>query len=188
MIPHSVALTHNNCQYMDLSPFHSLKSINMLALLFVPQGRPSVAFWLLIPVFMFDSLLNSGIIIANTGFMIKHSPQAQRTMFIAAGNAFAGMVGGLAAIFAGGCLNLSSEWTFSWQGLHIVNYHLVFAASLLLRLVSAVLARSVQEPSSPATREMVAEIFGATHLRFRRSKRKLLRRFRKTEPKQLTPG
>ncbi|MCA8999904.1 MAG: MFS transporter, partial [Planctomycetaceae bacterium] len=46
----------------------ALKSINMIALMLVPPV-PQLAFWILAPVFMVDMALNSGIAIANNGFM-----------------------------------------------------------------------------------------------------------------------
>jgi hypothetical protein len=45
----------------------------MIGLLFLPKD-PTLAFWIMVPVFIIDSLLNAGIAIANNGFMLKNSP------------------------------------------------------------------------------------------------------------------
>ena len=76
------------------------KSANMLALLLTPHN-PDIAFWVLAPFFMLDAAQNAGILIANNGFMIKHSPTENRTMYIAATQALAGIVGGVTSIAAG---------------------------------------------------------------------------------------
>ena len=78
----------------------AFKSINMFGLLLCPAD-PTIAFYLLAPFFMVDAFLNAGIAIANNGFMIKNSPRENRTMFVAAGAGFAGIIGGAASIAAG---------------------------------------------------------------------------------------
>ena len=142
----------------------AFKSTNMLALLLIPPD-PDIAFRVLIPVFMFDSTLNSGILIANNGFMIKNSPRANRAMFIAAGNAFAGMAGGVASIATGWALTRIDSVVWTWHGQSYGGYHVVFAVSLVLRLVAAVMARSLHEPASYRTRHLVAMLVRELHLR-----------------------
>src|SRR6185437_3958242 len=115
-----------------------------------------------IPVFMFDSMLNSGILIANNSFMIKHSPRDQRAMFIAAGNAFAGMVGGTASVVSGYWLRSMADWSCVWNGKLLVGYHVLFAISLGLRLVAAVLAQMLREPSASPTPEVLNQIAART--------------------------
>jgi MFS family permease len=145
----------------------AFKATNMLALLLVPP-RPDVALIVLTPVFMLDALLNAGIAIASNGFMLKHSPQENRTMFIAAGTALAGMVGGLTAVAAGAFLRGFSGWSFSWAGGTFVGFHLLFAASLLLRLISIGFAVRVREPSACDTRHVINQLIGVTPLRILR--------------------
>ena len=112
----------------------TLKAVNMLALLLTP-ANPTVAFWVLVPVLMMDAQLNAGINIANQGFLLKHSPRENRTMFIAAGTALAGMVGGVTAVAAGFCLTRAAGWSVQWAGWHISHFHVVFAISAALRHV-----------------------------------------------------
>jgi MFS family permease len=144
----------------------AFKSINMIGLLACPAD-PTVAFYLLAPVFMIDAFLNAGIAIANNGFMIKNSPRENRTMFIAAGTGFAGVVGGTASIVAGAAIAASDDWSLVMHGATYVNFHVLFAISLVLRLVSAVLATRVREPSSAGARQVAGELLLATQLRVR---------------------
>ena len=126
----------------------TFKSINMIGLLACPAD-PTIAFYVLSPIFMIDAFLNAGIAIANNGFMIKNSPRENRTMFIAAGVGFAGIVGGTASILAGAAISMTSEWSWTAFGTRYVNFHVLFAASLLLRLISAGLATRVARPVRP---------------------------------------
>ena len=143
----------------------AFKSTNMIALLVVPT-RPELAFVVLTPIFMLDALLNAGIAIASNGFLLKNSPQENRTMFIAAGTALAGMVGGVTAVGAGAFLRGLSTWSTTWGGGTFNGFHVLFGASLLLRLVSIALAVQVHEPSAHGTRHVVRQLIGATPLRF----------------------
>lgn len=145
----------------------AFKSLNMIALLLIPAD-PRLAFWILVPVFMIDAVLNSGIAIANNGFMLKNSPAENRTMFIAAGTAAAGMVGGLTSIAAGAVLVATEFVEFPAGALTVSNFHLMFALSLMLRLVAALLARRIREPKSHDTVQVVTLLVGVTPLRIMR--------------------
>ena len=135
----------------------ALKSSNMLALLLVPHS-PSIAFWILTPCFMLDAVLNAGILSANNGFMIKNSPTENRTMYIAATTAIAGMVGGVTSILAGAVMQTLSgqHWTIgSWT---FGNFQLMFITSIVLRWVGLVMTRYVQEPTARHTWDVVQEL------------------------------
>ncbi len=145
----------------------SLKSTNMIALLLIP-AEPTLAFWILVPVFMVDALLNAGIAIATNGYLLRESPRANRTMFIAAGTALAGMIGGVAAVLAGAMLKWLGDATWSIGGMTLVGFHALFAISLLLRLASIEVARRVQEPDAVPTRRAAMLLLGTTPLRILR--------------------
>ncbi|MDA1053926.1 MAG: MFS transporter [Planctomycetota bacterium] len=142
----------------------AFKATNMIALLLVPP-RPELALVVLTPVFMLDALLNAGIAIASNGFLLKNSPQENRTMFIAAGTALAGMVGGITAVGAGALLRGLSTWSVTWAGWTFAGFHVLFASSLILRLVSIGLAVRVHEPTASSTRHVASQLIGATPLR-----------------------
>jgi len=143
------------------------KATNMLALLLVPRD-PTLAFWILVPVFMFDALLNSGIAIASNGFMLKNSPSQNRSMYIAAGTALAGMVGGLTSILAGLLLTWIGDRALRWGSWEMNGFHLLFISSLVLRLASVFVARQVRELDSQGTRVVVTQLIGATPMRMLR--------------------
>ena len=143
------------------------KSVNMIALLAVP-ARPVLAFYILAPVFMVDAALNSGFAIATNGFLLKNSPRENRTMYIAAGTALAGLVGGVTAIVAGGVLTALGDGSVTLFGRELVGFHLLFAASLLLRFVAAGIVSRIQEPHTYDTIQVVTSLIGVTPLRVMR--------------------
>jgi len=158
------------------------KAINMTALLLVPVD-PAIAFWVLIPVFMVDAVLNAAIAIASNGFLLKNSPVENRSMYIAAGTAIAGMVGGLTSIAAGGVLSLLEGRTVSLAGHEWNGFHLLFFVSLLSRLIAIWFAQRVKEPEGRPTVHVLVQLIGATPLRFMRFPVGLYRsRFGEEEP------
>lgn len=158
-----------------------LKSSNMIALVLVPTGNEVLAFWILVPVFMFDAVLNAGIAIAANGFMLKNSPAQNRTMYIAAGTAMAGMVGGIASIAAGGFLTFSGDWHLNLGSVEYNHFHLLFATSALLRILTTFFALRIKEPESRTTIEVVTLLIGATPLRTFRFPVGLYRSFQNDE-------
>jgi MFS family permease len=152
----------------------AFKSVLMLALLFVP-ANPELAFWLLIPVFMLDALLNAGIAIANQGFLLSYSPSENRAMYIAAGTAVAGVVGGVTSIASGAILRSLEGWDFSFLAIGVSHFHLLFTISVVLRLMSAVLVLRVEDPEAAKTREVVTHLWLAAQRRLTRLSRKTLR-------------
>ena len=137
-----------------------LKALNMGAMLVTPRD-PDLAFWLLVPILAMDAQLNAGINIANQGYMLKYSPRENRTTFLAAGTALAGMIGGLTAVAAGWWLTRLSSWTLDFAGAHFVGFHVLFFSSMLLRISAIALACRVREPSAQGTATVVRELVGA---------------------------
>ena len=143
------------------------KSLNMLGLLVTP-AVPNIAFPALIGVFMIDAVLNAGIAIANNGFLLKNSPAANRTMYIAAGTALAGMVGGLTSIVAGGFLAAVQLGYIPAVPEAATGFYLLFGGSLAMRLLAAVLVLRVREPQTGPNLPSLTAIFDATPLRILR--------------------
>lgn len=138
----------------------AFKSSLMLALLFVPTN-PQLTFWLLVPVFMLDALLNAGIAIAQHGFLLSYSPSENRAMYIAAGTAIAGMIGGLTSIASGALLRSLAGWDFSYLAVGVSHFHVLFSISVVLRLIAAGLVLMVEEPDATGTREVMTHLFYA---------------------------
>ncbi|MBM4075592.1 MAG: MFS transporter, partial [Planctomycetes bacterium] len=135
----------------------ALKSSLMLAILIVPSN-PNMVFWFLAPFYMLDAVLNVGILIANDGFMIKNSPSENRTMYIAATQALAGVVGGVTSIGVGWLMMSFSDFHTTLAGWSVGHFQIVFLSSFILRLTALILIRTVSEPNSYRTMDMIAEV------------------------------
>ena len=85
-------------------------------------------------------------------------------MFIAAGTALAGLVGGITSVVCGGLLTWFSLDTVVF-GIPISSYRMLFLVSILLRLASLLLAVRIRETDSHGTRHVVSQLIGATPLR-----------------------
>lgn len=141
----------------------ALKSTNMAALIFIPN-HPETAFWLLVPVFVIDSILNAGFAVATNGFLLTRSPSGNRTMYIAAGTALAGLVGGLTSVACGALLTVSEFQAFA-SDWHLTSYRLLFAISIVLRLASVLFVVGIREPEASGMRVVFSQLIGATPLR-----------------------
>ncbi|WP_166820689.1 MFS transporter [Thalassoroseus pseudoceratinae] len=142
----------------------AFKSLNMIALLFLPRD-PDLAFWILVPVFVVDAIMNAGMAIANNGFLLKNSPPANRTMFIAAGTAIAGLAGGATALLTGSAIVSFSDVSIELNGRDFTAFHMAFLLSILLRLLAVPLVLRVREDESKKTREVVTQLVGMTPFR-----------------------
>ncbi|MEZ5943322.1 MAG: MFS transporter [Planctomycetaceae bacterium] len=138
----------------------TLKSVNMFALLMAGPGNTWVTFSWMAPLFMIDMALNTGIAIANNGFMLKQSPAANRTMFIAAGTAVAGLAGGVTSVVCGLILVWLANWSVDLPGYTINGYKVLFCVSILLRFIAVGLVRHVQEPKSRSVSHVVTMLVG----------------------------
>ena len=140
----------------------ALKPVIVIVFLLVSQ--PWGPFILTVAFFL-DSMVNAGYFIASNGYTLKMAPRENRAMFVAATLALSGIAGGLAAI-AGGWLLRHTEHV-SWQlGTHKwINYHLVFALSLIARLGCIPVAAAIREPTSSDTVTVLAHVRGIWPLR-----------------------
>ncbi|WP_010588466.1 MFS transporter [Schlesneria paludicola] len=165
----------------------ALKSSNMLALLLIPPS-PSIAFWVLAPCFMLDAALNAGILIANNGFMIKNSPSENRTMYIAATQAVAGVVGGLTSILAGLVMQQLSGTQWNVLGWTLGQFQIMFLASIALRWVALLMTRYVNEPSARHTWDVVQEMARDTLERMEVRRTRVFARVRVITKRRLRTG
>lgn len=140
------------------------KSVLMISLLCVPV-EPTTAFWCLVPVFMFDAVLNAGFAISTNGFLLKNSPAENRTMYIAAGTALAGIVGGITSVVAGAVLAALGDWSWMIGQYEVTPFHLMFVASILCRFVAVAAVARIQEPHVYETIQVVTQLVGVTPIR-----------------------
>jgi len=85
------------------------------------------------------------------------------------------------SILAGGFLVLASDWSITVFGSVYNNFHMIFAFSLLMRLIAAVYARTIREPDSHWTSQVVMKLVGVTPFRMLRFPVGLYRSFRPEE-------
>jgi MFS family permease len=141
----------------------SMKSVIVLTFCLV---TPGTARWLLPVVFLFDSLWESGLLVAANGYMLTIAPQQNRSMFIAAITGLAGICGGLGAI-AGGAF-LEALGNVSWEAFGRVwtRYQLLFLLNVFMRLGCILLVRRVHEPLATGSTRLLHYLGGIWPLRF----------------------
>lgn len=121
-------------------------------------ATPENAFWMLSIVLFFDSMANTGYVIAMNGFMLKATPQETRAMFVAATHAINGIAGGLGAILGGVYLRWVGDVRFEFAGREWGHYHLLFLVSFSIRLACVRLAVRIREPASTPTDQVWGEL------------------------------
>ncbi len=142
-------------------------------------ATPRNAFWFIGISFFFDSMLNTGYALASNGYLLRIAPRQNRSMFVAAGSAFAGIAGGIGGI-AGGTLLACTE-TFHWHAFNRDwnHYHIVFAVSFILRALCIPIAAAIREPKSTPHLEFVLNLTGLWPMRILSFPVGLYRRFRR---------
>ena len=126
---------------------------------------PRMAFPVLTAFFLFDSMLNAGYFIGVNGYKLKMAPRENRSMFIAATMALAGMAGGLSAIAAGALLRVTSGMAIEFAGRTWINYHLIFLISFIMRVACIPVAIAIREPNSSSSAVVLAHLRGLWPLR-----------------------
>jgi MFS family permease len=137
--------------------FTLLKSVVVIGIFLM---RPGYTILPLIPIFIFDNFLNTGIFVAQNNYMLKHSPRRGRPMYVAAVMATSGLVGGLAAMLSGRVLesvaHLGKEPAV-WLGLTWTHFHVVFAISIVFRWFAILVAWRIREPKAKEPGDLLIE-------------------------------
>ena len=122
---------------------------------------PRSALWVLIPMLLFDGMLNGGFTVSQSGYMMKIAPQQNRSMFIAAITGLAGLCGALAAMGGGAFLEATHGFGAHFFGRDWNNYHLLFLISFFARVRGrAFLVRRVPEPKRSPSIIVMNDYFG----------------------------
>jgi len=140
-----------------------LKSLIVLAFL---VSAPKTALWILPAALLFDSIWESGLMIASNGYMLKIAPRENRSMFIAAITGLAGICGGLGAMAGGGFLQATAGLQLDTLGRVWTNYHFLFLINILMRLGCIALAYRVHEPKAAAPDHLLYLLRGRWPMRF----------------------
>jgi hypothetical protein len=104
-------------------------------------------------------------VIAMNGYMLKMAPRENRSMFIAATTALAGVLGGLGSVAGGLFLHQTESFSLLMFGRHWTNYHLLFLLSFFLRLLCIPMALAVREPTSAESVKVINYMMGLWPMR-----------------------
>ena len=140
-----------------------LKSLIVVAFLLATRRT---VLWALPAMLLFDSIWDSGLMVASNGYMLKIAPQQNRSMFIAAITGLAGICGGLGAMAGGGFLEVTAAFQFAAGGRLWTNYHLLFLLNVFMRLGCIALAYRVREPKAAAPDKLLHVLRGTWPMRF----------------------
>lgn len=141
----------------------SMKPI--IALIFA-LVTPAIAFPVLAIVLFFDSIWNAGLFVSTNGYMLKMSPQRNRSVFIASITGLSGIFGGLGAISGGAFLHATDGFHMDLMGRDWNNFQLLFAVNFLMRIACAVLVYRVKEAESSDHDMVLNEVRGLWPMRF----------------------
>jgi MFS family permease len=133
------------------------KPLTMLAYVLPPPQWifPFLTVWL-----FFDGIINAGLMVATTGYMLKMAPQRNRSMFIASILGLAGICGGLSALIAGKLLKTFPDLTLTGWGREWSNLDALMLAGVLLRVAVIPVGRKVREVNSTRTVSFVGALLG----------------------------
>lgn len=111
-------------------------------------------------MFAFDGCLNAAGNLSLRGFSLQCTPRRNRAMYVAAATFVAmGLAGGSASLLAGAFIKpFTTSMSFHLGAYVFTGYHVVFAASCLLRLGGLPLVLRLHEPDSRSFGEMLTSI------------------------------
>ena len=135
----------------------ALKSVYLFG--FMASTSSHVAYYVLPGVLLLDGALNGGLLVATNGYQMKRSPRENRPMFIAAATGLCGIGGGIATALTGWGLHQIEGWSVVWYGFLITPYHLVFAASIVMRWGCVPMALVIHEPESSHPRALLSDMW-----------------------------
>lgn len=127
---------------------------------------PQSAFWVLALVLFFDSIWNAGLFVSTNGYMLKMSPQRNRSVFVASITGLSGIFGGLGAICGGAFLRSTEGFNMEFAGREWNNFQLLFALDFILRVACAFLVYHVKEAESSDHDVVLNEVRGQWPMRF----------------------
>lgn len=117
--------------------------ISLVPLIWVfPQADSK---WILIPEAIYSGLLWAGFNVAAFTMPLDHSPRINRTIYLAMFATVTGLAFFGASIVAGYAAESLANWHMTLAGLTLVNYHVIFVVSAVLRFGTASLIAAYHE-------------------------------------------
>ncbi len=135
----------------------ALKSLLVIGM-FCAQPGPWVL--LLVPVLLFDNMMNTGLLVSRNGYMLKQSPLNSRSMYVAAVLAMSGIAGAAGSLLGGYILHTTDGFLQSWWIFTFTPFHIIFGIGILLRWSCILAALLIKEPYSRAPSKVLIEVLG----------------------------
>ncbi len=104
--------------------------------------------WILIPEVIFSGAFWSGFNLAAFNMPIAYSPKEDRVIYLAVFSVLTGLGFFTASIIGGLLAHTWVNVNYHFGSFNIINYHLLFALSGLLRFLAAIWISSLKEPGS----------------------------------------
>jgi MFS family permease len=124
----------------------------------LPLNSPYTLPLLTIVLFV-DGVLNSGLMLAIQGPLLKSTPRRNRTMYIAAANFLAiGVMACLAPALSGHVIEWVDDQS-AWRLWGLNGFQVAFLASMVLRLGAIPLAARIHEPTAAPLRTFLRQAF-----------------------------
>lgn len=135
------------------------KAFTPLFYIILPNHQAAAIVILTVMVFV-DGIMNAGVALATQGVLLKSTPRANRTMYIAASNFFSvGIAAAIAPVLAGKLIDVLNAMGSLTTGPYRLNgYHAVFAISAFMRLGAVYLAANLSKDSNASMAEVVRQL------------------------------
>jgi len=134
------------------------------AYLLAPRDQ-SVGIVYFAAVWFIDGAINSGMMLAFQGPLLKSTPRRNRTMYIAAANFFAiGVMASIAPALSGYLIKTINAPGSTWLG-EVNGYHVAFGLSLVMRAAAFPVAGRIIEPTAGPLRTVLGQVFSRTSVR-----------------------
>lgn len=115
--------------------------------------------WVLIPEALYSGVLWAGFNLAAFTLPLDRSPQEDRTVYLSVFAAVTGIAFFLTSLLSGYIAELLTVWSVTFAGQTFINYHVLFAGSAVLRLLTAGLIMAFREPTE-ARLPVVVQLMG----------------------------
>ncbi|HUT23089.1 MAG TPA: MFS transporter, partial [Sumerlaeia bacterium] len=134
------------------------KPFTILAFVLAPR-IPAFTIPCLAISYLFDGMLNAGLVLAIQGIMFHASPRRNRTMYIATMSFLAvGLAGGIAPLISGKAIDALEGFSSKFWIYDFNIYHVVFVVSILLRLGALYFAARVPSRRLVPMRAVLGQI------------------------------
>lgn len=126
--------------------------------IFATQSQPTVTTVLLLINHVLGGLFWAGVGLTQFNLLIRLSPPERTGVYVATMSAVTGLTGGLAPLIGGSLMEVLSKVQFPIAGIVILNFHIVFALSAVLRLAGLLFLRPIYDSSAISARDVLKQL------------------------------